>query len=223
MTPEKWAEIVNWAMVELKIVLNTKGVTDGVSPDELDLLAKLKRLKKLHQQASKIENSDKDSQPPESLTPYRLTKVYHAGMAPDDQLQGSTNRYQALLDEYLAKTDKDRVCFDAVSYHGAYLLQEGILPPWDLRVFLADVLHGHKKPPRRSGRPRNVASRNRIIAAAVWDVASKFGLRPTRNEATTTAQSACDAIADAMRALNKSPRGHVAIKKIWMADQKAGA
>lgn len=76
-------------------------------------------------------------------------------------------------------------------------------------------------PPRqgRGGRDEDTVWKLRIFMAVTHLVA--HGMNPTRNDATADNSSACDAVAEALKQLDRAPRSYSRVKRIY-SDFKSG-
>ena len=77
--------------------------------------------------------------------------------------------------------------------------------------YLAGEIEELKPGKRRTGSRADELA----IVMAVYHAAEAGGIKPTRNEATQPEESACDAVATAMKQLNRKPQSFRHIKAIW--------
>ena len=71
-----------------------------------------------------------------------------------------------------------------------------------LREWIARILEDRQSPPRRNVKAKKTGKQhNFLLAALVKEVSLKFILNPTRNAESKIKQSACDAVAMAIKKL----------------------
>jgi hypothetical protein len=96
------------------------------------------------------------------------------------------------------------------------MIEQGSVPHPVVAKWLAAYLRGEVTAPKERGRPRastHDTARDDAIRQAVQSLID-HGATATRNE-TSPPQSACDAVAEAMRLLNLKPASFGAIQNIW--------
>ena len=99
-----------------------------------------------------------------------------------------------MLSELIQRSRHAKLDWEAVSLIAQEALRGAVPLPMDLAEWVADVLAGVRTRPRTS--PRTTSARDSMFSLAVYDLRSRFGLSPTRNE-TSPAHSACDVVAAA--------------------------
>lgn len=213
MTPEEWKEIVAWTKAALSEALGSGGVVEGTTPDDEELLKIMECLDELHAYA-KARGME---QTPVSLLADDLTNAWRAGLAPDGHVAKPYDEYEVLLAELIDTAATDPISFAALQLHGANLIYDGTWPVPALRRFIVAFLRHEVQAPGKLGRPPKILAGNILIAAVIQDVVDTFGLTPMRNEATSKAQSACDAVAEAMRSMRLRPTSYDRIRKLWLA------
>ncbi len=110
---------------------------------------------------------------------------------------------------------KDVKYFDHIRLTiGALILEQKPLPApyryW-LNAYLTD---GLTVPKRKQGRRENPYDIERVV-----DLVSELvqmGLKPTRNDETTTHESACDVVAIALKECGKNPQSYARVKRVWL-------
>lgn len=214
-TPSEWKVILTWTKDKLGEALRSSGVSDGTTPEEQRLIETLERLATLHADAVACDAWRAKTGAPVIID--ELTAAWRAGMEPDGRAPSPEMPYDALLAALIDDAQSNPVSFDALRHHGSNLLLDSTWPVPTLRRFLASVLRGELDAPVRPGRRPGIVARSVLIAAVTQDVVDRFDLPPMRNDATDAAQSACDAVAQAMRALRFSPASYDRIKQIWLA------
>ncbi len=97
------------------------------------------------------------------------------------------------------------------------LLRKGSQLPEPLRTFAADVLAGDRPMPRRSKGAPNKDRENMAVYMAIQAVKCEFpSMNIYRNEAQgSEGVSVLDAVAIAMRKLDKSPRSYSGIRSLY--------
>ena len=86
----------------------------------------------------------------------------------------------------------------------------------ELRELAAAFIRGEGPTPvRNAGRKTNPFLRTRI-AMAVAILVHVHGLTATRNDGSSQTTSACDAVADALRELELTPKEFNGVKQIWL-------
>ena len=106
-------------------------------------------------------------------------------------------------------------CFEHLKFVLGRQIQKGWSISPEYMSWLGDVLTGTiEKPPIGGGRGKDPSNELTILAAVSHLVDA--GLNPTRNEEKNGPHdSACDAVADAMRILKRRTRSYSRIKEIW--------
>ena len=98
----------------------------------------------------------------------------------------------AMLSELIERSRHAKLDWEAVSLIAQEALRGAAPLSRDLAEWVADVLAGVRTRPRTS--PQTTSARDRMFTLAVYDLRTRFGLSPTRNE-TSPARSACDVVA----------------------------
>src|SRR5262249_37746292 len=70
------------------------------------------------------------------------------------------------------------------------------------------------KPAKRRGRPPN-RQRDRVLVGVIKHLVDAYGLDPTRNRATTTAESGCSLVAQVLRELGYEKTDEAGLEKVW--------
>ena len=83
------------------------------------------------------------------------------------------------LQGLIARSGETKLAWDSVSLIAQELLREGDPLPAELAEWVADVLEGKRPRPTTGGR-RPRAAETRMIYLAVYHVAERFDLKPTR-------------------------------------------
>jgi hypothetical protein len=213
MTPEEWKDVVAWTRAGLDEALRSGGVAEGTTPEDEKLLEIMDRLDELHAD-TKPQGME---QTPPSLLADDLTNAWHGGLAPDDHVAKPLDGYEALLAELIDTAGTDPIRFEALRLHGANLIDDGTWPVPALRGFIVAVLRDAVRAPVKPGRSPEIRARNILIAAVIQDVVDEYGLTPMRNEGPSAGQSACDAVAEAMRSMRLRPNSYDRIRKLWLA------
>lgn len=101
---------------------------------------------------------------------------------------------------------------------GALVIENKPLPDpyrkW-LYAFLYDAVVPPKQPAGRRKTPLN----EEMVIDLVSDLV-ELGMQATRNDATTHNDTACDAVAAALRKSGKQPQSYDRVKKIWLKLKK---
>lgn len=145
-------------------------------------------------------------------TPSRGPVYMRHWFAPEPAGYGrSTEAFRQFIDNGSRKPDY----WEAVSLIAARLLREGEPLEEDLRLWLAEVMEGIRKQPKRKPGKRSYANvgRDLHIRAAII-VLKKFGLNPTRNAASASRTSACDVVAEVLAEF-KQALSYQAIARVW--------
>jgi len=117
--------------------------------------------------------------------------------------------------------------WDAISMHCIALMKTGDDVPRPLRDWVAGVLAteltGQRARPstpvgERKGRKEDRAQQQTMLWLTVEDMVSK-GLTATRNDAAARHESACDAVANAMAKLRKTPNTYDGIKPVYQREK----
>lgn len=186
----------------------------GIGAQEMELVDFLEGLENHHENQS-VETGPETSHG-EELWEIQLRQAWAEGLSPDSRPQGERQPYPATLRRLVAISDRNVAAFDALCIHGAGLISRDQKLPLEMRAFLVDMLTGKLSRPRPPGRPKAHPARDPLLFSCLVDVAERFGLRATRNDATEHEMSACDIVAEAMRQLRHSPASYSALKRIWL-------
>jgi hypothetical protein len=121
-------------------------------------------------------------------------------------------------------SDGDQMAHNVLCSVAARFVESGCAMPSRLRAYIAGTLSSQfRKAPQRHRGPDPYANyiRDGDVARVIGEVV-KLGFRPTRNRATTEAESACSIVAKALTkvGLNLSVP---AVEKIWSASRKRPA
>lgn len=119
-----------------------------------------------------------------------------------------------LISLEINRADNNAFSFDVLSALTAEYLETSRPMPEVLAQWAASMMRGEKKRPVRNGKyALGTLERNTYI----WPVLEKLvkrGMTATRNDASPPL-SACDAVAEALKQLNKSPSSYASVKRIW--------
>jgi hypothetical protein len=120
------------------------------------------------------------------------------------------------LSELIGKADTDPLAFDvACSIVGRAVRQKTDLPE-DVASFAADIITGERRKPKRRGKNAGAYMfRDQAIVEFV-ELAMSYGFLATRNDASDHENSACDIVAEALKARGLSPKSYKQIKEIWL-------
>ena len=119
------------------------------------------------------------------------------------------------LRRYVDLSEKKPDYWEAVCLIAARLLRENTPLGEDLRLWLADVMDGERKQPKRKPGKRPYANVGRDIhVRAAITVLEGLGLRPTRNAESAQRESACDAVAEVLAEFRQA-LSYEAIAKVW--------
>ena len=121
----------------------------------------------------------------------------------------------------LERSKVDSFYFDALKLSIAAVLDEpeGDLPP-AVRTWLASFLRGEVSPPKRSVGRKSEGRVHYQIWQAIQMLVEQ-GMNATRNDATHHAESACDAVAKALKELGLEPTTFAGVKRVWNQYEKA--
>ena len=102
----------------------------------------------------------------------------------------------------LAKSNTDYDAYDSLKRHCAFKIRTEQMLHRKLLEWIAQVLEDRQPPPRRKEKAKKTGKKhNFLLAALVKEVSLKFNLNPTRNAESKVKQSACDAVAMAIKKL----------------------
>lgn len=121
--------------------------------------------------------------------------------------------------DLIEQAASDALAYEALSLGIALSLERG----WEISPALKDWLIAHlrgdqKCPPRGRGQPKN-PGRDSVIVLAVH-LLVRMGMRPMRNDASETEDSACDAVAAAANAFRTGLNSYARIKELWLKRDK---
>jgi hypothetical protein len=91
----------------------------------------------------------------------------------------------------------------------------------ELPIFLKALvmlrIDGRLERPKSRGRSRTKNwERDAYVFKAIEDLVAEFGVRPTRNDVTTAADSACDLVSKAFKEAGEHTLTYKAVKAIWL-------
>ena len=116
---------------------------------------------------------------------------------------------------FIELSEKEHDYWEALCLITARLLRENDPLDDDLRLWLADVMDGKRKPPKRKPGKRPYANVGRDIhIRTAITILEGLGLQPTRNVESTRRESACDVVA-AVLAEHGHSLSYQAIATIW--------
>jgi hypothetical protein len=120
----------------------------------------------------------------------------------------------AYLDDFQGKAGE--LAEETLRHALASMIEAGEPMPEDLRMIAAEFLRGTAPRPRRkTGRKEISYLHSRIVWTIILLKAE--GMSVTRNDASEP-ESACDAVAAALKDLRLRPTTYAAVKRIWLAD-----
>ncbi len=112
------------------------------------------------------------------------------------------------------RADNYALSFDVLAVVAAKYLEADIAMPKVMAQWAAAMMRGEKKRPKRNSKFANgTLERNTYI----WPVTRKLvesGMMATRNDASDP-ESACDAVAEALKLIGESPASYGSVKRIW--------
>lgn len=114
------------------------------------------------------------------------------------------------VSELLASAEHDRIAFETARRLAALALRERAAIPKSLSDWIAGLVDGAIKPPKKRGQhPTKNFVRDLAIASKVSLVSRNEGIPPTRNAASGKRNSACDIVAA------QNEMTFDAVAKIW--------
>jgi hypothetical protein len=120
----------------------------------------------------------------------------------------------AAISLVIDRADNYALSFDVLTVVAAKYLEADIAMPKVIAQWAAAMMRGEKKRPKRNGKFANgTLERNTYI----WPVTRKLvesGMMATRND-TSPPESACDAVAEALKLIGESPASYGSVKRIW--------
>jgi len=125
-------------------------------------------------------------------------------------------RHEKIVERVRIMSETDPHVYSALALFAIRSLEREYRLCAPLRGFVIEVLSGDRKPPSGRGARRTHPFRDLFISFVLDDLVAQGGLHPTRNDATEPGMSACDIVAEAMRALGRQPASYDAIKRIWI-------
>jgi hypothetical protein len=143
-------------------------------------------------------------------------RAIRAGLSPDGQARHSVPYNQMLL-VLSRQAQRDQVAYDALARHATKMIADGRPLVPELRMFLIDVVQAKlTRPKRLRGNKIDTHLRNLVICWVIMEICERFDLTVTRNAESQAGDfSACDAVAEAMVALGRTPHSYVQIVRIW--------
>ena len=148
----------------------------------------------------------------------RLQKSAH--MADEKQWLDPTFRGLNMLasdpEKLLKDARKKEGAFDALRFAVACKVERNEPLPENVRAWAASFLRGEiEAPVRKSGTNRTVSGKKRAIVQIVSDLVEYGGLDASRGEDAKIKESACDAVAAAMRDLRMQGRTWETVNEYW--------
>lgn len=124
------------------------------------------------------------------------------------------------LDEILRLSQTDQSAFLAACYLAAGYLRSNEPMPESLRLFAIEYLSGRSSiPPRPRVRPTGDRKKHDILVEVIAWTCRRFPVHATRSSNARPGadhkNSACDIVADAMKALEMKPANFDDLTKIW--------
>lgn len=124
------------------------------------------------------------------------------------------------LDEVLRLSQTDQSAFLAACYLAAGYLRSNEPMPESLRLFAIEYLSGRSSiPPRPRVRPTGDRKKHDILVEVIAWTCRRFPVHATRSSNARPGadhkNSACDIVADAMKALEMTPANFDDLRKIW--------
>lgn len=146
-----------------------------------------------------------------------IRQAFSAGLSPDGQA-GHAVPYNRMLLVLSRQAQQDQVAYDALALHATVIIADGRPLVPELRMFLIDVVQTKLVRPKRSrGYKIDTYYRNQVIYWVIVALCEEFNLTATRNDEARKGQfSACDAVAEAMVAMRRTPQSYKHIKDIWL-------
>jgi len=126
----------------------------------------------------------------------------------------------------LADAKENHEAFIALRSYCADKIRAQNTLPERLGIWIANVIDGFIKPPKRkSGRPNAEKEFRLFLARLIFFIKEKHNLKPTRN-VSSPALSACDAVSVAMNTLPASrdlkPSSYDELTRIYVEAEKSG-
>lgn len=146
-----------------------------------------------------------------------IRRAFNAGLSPDGQA-GHAVPYNRMLLVLSRQAQRDQVAYDALALHATVMMADGRPLVPELRMFLIDVAQTKLVRPRRSpGYKIDTYYRNHVIYWVIVALCEELNLTATRNDEARKGQfSACDAVAEAMVAMRRTPQSYKHVKDIWL-------
>lgn len=209
-----WAVVVAWAQQELEAGFDVFEVV-GFSEHEaavLEWAEKLEILEKMRPARMRRQALSR-----QAFDMVEIEKAWNVGLSLEE-LPSESGPYKQMLLVLSRQARRDQVAHDALGSHAAALIADGRPLAPELRRFVIDVLLTNcKRPVRSRGYRPETAYRDRLICWVISTLCEQFELKPTRNDQAKRGNfSACDAVAEAMRALKRRPSTFFRVKEIWM-------
>lgn len=170
-----------------------------------------------------------DARPPAKKTRFQLAVVEAEGMMRAATSPEYDPHHAYLLERgslllmqdpvgLVEKARLDPIAHDALRLVLATFIGNKTMPPDAACVWLEAYLKGEaERPAGKAGRKKEIR-----LHYAIWvtirDLVGQ-GMKATRNDASPQ-DSACDAVAEAMKRLNLEPKTFDGIKRIWLRFQK---
>ena len=127
-------------------------------------------------------------------------------------LTGENTEY---IERLIVLAEASTIAHDALVDVAASMVRNGFPFKGKMRDWVADHLQGKVTRSGRSGRLRaQTLGRDLYIIGAIIELVER-GLSATRNDVSAPT-SACDAVSDALRHLDVSPRSYSSVKRIWL-------
>ena len=122
------------------------------------------------------------------------------------------------IEGLIKKAKSDHYYFQALKFGIAHSLKEGNPLPEQAVLWLAEYLLGKTIEPKQKQGRANSDIVHLHICMQIFSLVND-GMQATRND-TSPQISACDAVADALKALNLSPKTYEGVKRIWIKNKK---
>lgn len=120
-------------------------------------------------------------------------------------------------------SERNADAFNALRLGIAYYMSEGKKIPREAELWLAAYLYGSRESPPKKKTKDRLLWWHLLIYITVDELVCGGGLRPTRNDQKTGQNhSACDAVAEALKSLQLTPRSYSGVKSIWIKINKRG-
>lgn len=216
MEPAKlnWADAVTYARKELaEIFAGLAHINTLLPARAAELEEQLTRLAELHAKEPPIALKSQ-----ENLEHYLLRRTFCEGLTPSDLLPTLTP-YVAYVENLISLATSKQIAYQALGIHAATLISDnrGMIP--QLRIFVTEILRGKRTKPSARGTPKIHPSRDRMIYDLLGKIVVKFPVTPTRNKSSTSPNSACDIVAEAMPKEPQRPKTYAALERIWTKGQ----